>query len=381
MYLCKYMPEPKDSRRQIPDPDHEPEFEAISRLYPVPPPNLLVASATMLSAATSTALSSSFNTSVAAPPSTISVLLHAPAVTEASSSLNNILAAMREHQPSGAAPLAPPKGGLDRHTALAEMQSLRARLAAEAAASPSPAAPPLKIGMDRDAALAEIKSLRARLASEVVDAEGMEAPMTESAPKRVALDSEDAPMQQLARMPQPFPTRAKTRDASSQIETFLQRNMIVATMRKEQESQKQLEEQLQHPPPSYPTNIQALSDAERLQFLQRQQQQQQSFATNPSNFSHSHPLPGNATDLFANPMNNPLFERNPFYAQQQEQPPPAQPTNLLPPGTTQWNVPNRGGLRSHPSHGSRTPGASNTNATNDLVGEYLRGSSGRQHFS
>jgi hypothetical protein len=34
-HLCKYMPDPKDARRQIPDPINEPDFYAISRAYPV----------------------------------------------------------------------------------------------------------------------------------------------------------------------------------------------------------------------------------------------------------------------------------------------------------------------------------------------------------
>ena len=37
-HLTKYMPRAKDARRLIPDPDNEPNFYAISRVYPVPPP-------------------------------------------------------------------------------------------------------------------------------------------------------------------------------------------------------------------------------------------------------------------------------------------------------------------------------------------------------
>jgi hypothetical protein len=36
-HLLKYMPPGRDSRRLIPDPDHEPDFYAISRLFPLPP--------------------------------------------------------------------------------------------------------------------------------------------------------------------------------------------------------------------------------------------------------------------------------------------------------------------------------------------------------
>jgi hypothetical protein len=395
MYLCKYMPEPKDSRRQIPDPDNEPDFEAISRMYPVPPPHLMVSSALFQSTANASTFSSAFNSSMATAPTAISALLNVPAAGTAaggSSSLSTILAAMRDHQQNTAQfPLQPPapKGGMDRNAALAEMQNLQARLAAEAAAtttldSPNtsvPAAPPPmpKVGMDRDAALAEIKSLRARLASEVGEMDGTD--VAEPAPKRIALDNDDAPIKQLARMPQPFPTRAKKRDASSQIETIMQRNMIVTTMRKEQESQKQLEERVQqHQQPSFHTNMQGLSDSERLQLLQRQQQH--SFTTTPPNFSFPNSLPGNASDIFANPLTNQLYQRKPSYTQQQQQPQPSQQTTLLPPGTAQWNPQNLGGLRMHPSHTSRTSAALNTNVTtDDMVREYQLGASGTQHFS
>lgn len=35
-HLCKYMPKPKDARRLIPDPENEPDFYAISKVYPLP---------------------------------------------------------------------------------------------------------------------------------------------------------------------------------------------------------------------------------------------------------------------------------------------------------------------------------------------------------
>jgi hypothetical protein len=34
--LAKYMPDPKDARRQIPDPENEPNFYEIGRKYPLP---------------------------------------------------------------------------------------------------------------------------------------------------------------------------------------------------------------------------------------------------------------------------------------------------------------------------------------------------------
>ena len=35
-HLCKYMPAPKDARRQIPDPENEPDFYKIAAAYPLP---------------------------------------------------------------------------------------------------------------------------------------------------------------------------------------------------------------------------------------------------------------------------------------------------------------------------------------------------------
>lgn len=35
-HLCKYMPKPKDARRLIPDPENEPDFYRISKMYPLP---------------------------------------------------------------------------------------------------------------------------------------------------------------------------------------------------------------------------------------------------------------------------------------------------------------------------------------------------------
>jgi hypothetical protein len=35
-HLAKYMPEAKDARRMIPDPDNEPDFERISKVFPLP---------------------------------------------------------------------------------------------------------------------------------------------------------------------------------------------------------------------------------------------------------------------------------------------------------------------------------------------------------
>ena len=35
-WLCKYMPKPKNARLLIPDPEHEPDFYTLSRLFPLP---------------------------------------------------------------------------------------------------------------------------------------------------------------------------------------------------------------------------------------------------------------------------------------------------------------------------------------------------------
>lgn len=35
-HLCKFMPEPRDARRLLPDPEHEPDFYALAKRFPLP---------------------------------------------------------------------------------------------------------------------------------------------------------------------------------------------------------------------------------------------------------------------------------------------------------------------------------------------------------
>lgn len=35
-HLCKYMPQPKNARRLVPDPENEPDFYQLSKLFPLP---------------------------------------------------------------------------------------------------------------------------------------------------------------------------------------------------------------------------------------------------------------------------------------------------------------------------------------------------------
>lgn len=92
VHLCKYMPEPKDARRQIPDPENEPDFGAISRLYPLPSSTEAPAPASDLAAVPVQAISAA----TSAPPAV-------------------------SHQ----------KAGMDRNTTVAEIKNLRVRLASE----------------------------------------------------------------------------------------------------------------------------------------------------------------------------------------------------------------------------------------------------------
>lgn len=201
VHLCSYMPEPKDARRQIPDPVNEPDFEAISRLYPV-----LAKTA-----------------HISRPDGLLTLPEHNPTVKTAA----------------------------------------------------APAIVAQKVGMDRNAALEEIKRLRARLASDV-------APLSRNAPtepfaKRQAVLASgllgQIPVRQLARMPQPFPTRAR---GLSQLEVILQRNAIVSAIRKQQqqESQQQQLQELQ-----IQQQLQELRTQQQMEEIQAQQRQLQDLTT------------------------------------------------------------------------------------------------------
>lgn len=50
-HLCKYMPEARDARRLTPDPENEPDFYSISRVFPLPDEEKKVPAPVLLSAA------------------------------------------------------------------------------------------------------------------------------------------------------------------------------------------------------------------------------------------------------------------------------------------------------------------------------------------
>jgi len=49
-HLCKYMPQPRDARRLIPDPENEPDFDQISATFPLPDVRPAAAAALAMSA-------------------------------------------------------------------------------------------------------------------------------------------------------------------------------------------------------------------------------------------------------------------------------------------------------------------------------------------
>ena len=201
MHLCKYMPDPKDARRQIADPANEPDLYAISRMYPVPP------------------------------------------VIKSN---------------------------------LAETEQIPPTAAAAAAVAISAAAPSThqKIGMDRNAALAEIKSLRARLASDALPSSPLAGSPEPPAKRQAVLASGllgQTQVSQLARMPQPFPTQAR---GLSQLEAILQRNAIVSAIRKQQQQDAQQQQQ-QLQDLQVQQQIQELHAQQQLEDIQAQRQLQE----------------------------------------------------------------------------------------------------------
>lgn len=200
------MPGPKDSRRQIADPTNEPNFEAISCVHPVPPLNVPFQSP---------------NVVVPKKEPFVPVTMALPPT--ANESLSFVAAATK--------------------SAPAERTG---KASANAIVSNSQIFP--KASMDRDAALAEIKILRAHLNADVL-------PLSSSPGSNVALEQGpnrssllgsgyigQTPVQQLARMPNPFPTRSR---GLSQLESILERNAIVVGIRKQHEQEALQQQQLQ----------------------------------------------------------------------------------------------------------------------------------------
>jgi hypothetical protein len=419
MHLCKYMPEEKDSRRKIPDPANEPDFGTISRLYPLPQQDTITS---MISKSTLLP-STSYNTDLL--PSTtlpVSTATHATgsSMLTAQPAVSTIYTP--QGQPHSFDVLCSADGSTNLNVQLPDIATVNATLTKQ---QPQP-----KVGMDRDAALAEIKSLRARLASEgssryeagsAPDNNDTTVPPLLSNKRKVLAssslaDETTSPMNQLARMPQPFPTRAK-KSGLSQMETILQRNAIVAAMRKqkeqeEQHQQQQLEEKMQQ---QRNLQLQELQDQQRLIFLQQQQfVSQQQHAATVSNFHlpHQQQLQLNA-EIFANQMSdaNNLHHIKQLYQQQQQRQQQQTSLSALQQELQLSQVAQQQqilGLRNHfalqtnfqthhpiqlqqqqqqiqllPSIGGlSTNDATAATATSlNAVGEYLRGATGNQHYS
>jgi hypothetical protein len=220
------MPAPKDARRQIPDPENEPDLSAISRQYPVP--------------ASSTVSVSSMVTSTSIPTAG----QHSSGVH--SQQENNQVSNDRSAMVSP--PVLLPTNGVESCE---------------------------KKGMDRAAALAEINDLRARLASKIPSSSSSFSKSEDGLPpaKRLALSSPvlatgsvgQIPVSQLLPMPQAFPSRRGVSD----IESMLQTNAIINVMRTQQEEQKAIQEiQVQQ-------KLQELCTRQKLQEIQQQHQLQE----------------------------------------------------------------------------------------------------------
>ena len=189
------------------------------------------------------------------------------------------------------------KTGMDRSSAIAEISSLQAQLGQSSSAAPqktaiadinslqaqlgqpSSSSGPQKTGMDRSSAVAEINRLRAHLASEL-SAPSSSASRTASTTeggeppaKRQAVVVASTPTAQLARIPQPFP-RAR---GMSQVETLLQRDAIVSAIRRHQEQHQQQQQQQGVAVVARHINeeLRTQQQIHDLQQLQQQQQQQQ----------------------------------------------------------------------------------------------------------
>jgi hypothetical protein len=201
VHLCKYMPPPKDARRQIPDPANEPDFHAISALYPIPSIDGKIVAATPTRKD---------------PPQSPSLPNISAAVASSSSTATTTCATL------------PP-------TAL--LSASANGIGAGAASQP-------KNVMDRNEALEEIKRLRARLASEMGVGVGGVASLMPPPAKRPLIHASGTLGQGSAslstRMPQFFPTRGV-----SQVEAMLQRNAIIAAIRKRQQEEENALQQLQ----------------------------------------------------------------------------------------------------------------------------------------
>ena len=255
-YLCQYMPEPKDARRSIPDPGNEPDFDAISSLYPVPPPPL-------------------------APPQPTIPPEHSMIPTTLQTQLSDTVAPAGQplHHPSTTTTTGAKKMTMDRTAALAELSKLQEELTSESAATDSSSTiiAPVLIGDKRrfeetnDTILSNSKKLK------------------------------------LGAMPQAFPNSSHKNHRVSQSK----REAILAAVRKQKEKEKQQEEQLQQQPQPQPQVHQTAT----FSAYPSQHQQQQRLA---SHLQPQHQFQRDAvSDYNANPTSTYNTAKQSLYAPQQ----------------------------------------------------------------
>ena len=275
-YLCQYMPEPKDARRQIPDPMNEPNFDAISLMYPVPPPHLQQhqLSPNMIQP---TQLQQQMMAMQHPPHQPIPIMQHIPSAlrstipTRQPMVMNTAIAQTRPQisaiGPTGMSNLIP---DVTEQQQQPNHQTTGVK----------------KMTMDRNAALAELSKLQDQLTSEAAVPSLPDTSITSIAPtlrndKRTIL-SDDISMSDAllpgkkmklgVAMPQAFPNTTN-KNKLSQVESKLKRDAIMAAMRKQREKEEQQEQQKSQQ--SSQSSSFSLYPNTSLQGLQQQEQQQQ----------------------------------------------------------------------------------------------------------
>lgn len=229
IHLCKYMPEPKDARRQIPDPDNEPDFDSISRLYPLPQGASIPLTLPTLQ----------FNI-----PSNMNLSTNNTTSTQEKIT-NSAIAQVPPLVNMGAPPMVPTTPSQQSQSNVVVTEPFPGSTTVNAQqhipnATPSnlgTTQPPSKNCMDRIAALSEIHSLSAQLTTEIYqsptespDNASMGAHITFNS-KRKVIDGNNtmvdtsvvAPKKQFRRMPQRYPTLTKKGGTFSQLQSILEK--------------------------------------------------------------------------------------------------------------------------------------------------------------
>lgn len=336
-YLCQYMPEPKDARRQIPDPLNEPNFDAISLLYPVPPPHL---QQQLLQQLQQQKQITSFNN--LEPQRQMMTMQHQPqhpsmGVPMIQQMTSGVRAALPTTQQivmnSVSQALQLPQAGPIPHSisdtvASHNQATTRAK----------------KMTMDRSAALAELSKLQEQLTSESTTPSIPNPSITSVAPtmmsdKRKIMSDHQTMNDSLlpgkklklgVAMPQAFPNTT-SKSKLSQIESKLKREAILAAVRKQKEKEAQQQQQKaqelltvkqnQQPQPQatpfslHPNaSVQGVQQQQESHIITQQLQPQQSYEIN------------SVSDYIANPTslnntyNNCLHStKQSLYLQQQQQ--------------------------------------------------------------